>query len=286
MMLRTLALAACLLAGSMVAQAAQPVNLESHPYSSSPRLNSQAAVVVDSQTGRLVYEKNASQRQPIASITKLMTAMVVLDAGLSMDEPITITDDEVDRLKNTSSRLSVGSTLTRREMLLLALMSSENRAAASLARAYPGGKAAFIARMNQKARSIGMQQAVFHDATGLDMRNSATALDLVRMVKAAYQYPLIRQYSTTHEYMAHPSASRVLHYKNSNPLVREGEWDIGLSKTGFIEEAGRCLVMQATMGTQRLIVVLLAANGSAARVNDAKSIKTWLEAHPNTWLSG
>lgn len=286
MMLRTLALAACLLAGSMVAQAAQPVNLESHPYSSSPRLNSQAAVVVDSQTGRLVYEKNASQRQPIASITKLMTAMVVLDAGLSMDEPITITEDEVDRLKNTSSRLSVGSTLTRREMLLLALMSSENRAAASLARAYPGGKAAFIARMNQKARSIGMQQAVFHDATGLDMRNSATAMDLVRMVKAAYQYPLIRQYSTTHEYMAHPSASRVLHYKNSNPLVREGEWDIGLSKTGFIEEAGRCLVMQATMGTQRLIVVLLAANGSAARVNDAKSIKTWLEAHPNTWLSG
>lgn len=286
MMLRTLALAACLLAGSMVAQAAQPVNLQTQAYAASPRLSSQAVLVLDSQTGKPVYEKNASQQQPIASITKLMTAMVVLDAGLSLDEPITITDDEVDRLKNTSSRLSVGSTLTRREMLLLALMSSENRAAASLARTYPGGKAAFIARMNHKARSIGMRNAVFHDATGLDMRNSATALDLGRMVKAAYQYPLIRQFSTTHEYMAHPTASRVLHYKNSNPLVREGEWDIGLSKTGYIEEAGRCLVMQTTMGSQHLIVVLLAAKGSAARVNDAKSIKTWLEAHPNTWLSG
>jgi D-alanyl-D-alanine endopeptidase (penicillin-binding protein 7) len=286
MMLRTFALLGCLAASSMVAYAAQPVNLQTQALTSSPRLNSQSVAVVDSQTGKLVYEKNPLQTQPIASITKLMTAMVMLDAGLSLDEPITITEDEVDRLKNTSSRLSVGSTLTRREMLLLALMSSENRASASLARTYPGGKAAFIAKMNQKARSIGMRNAVFHDATGLDMRNSATAMDLVRMVKAAYQYPLIRQFSTTHEYIAHPSATRVLHYKNSNPLVREGEWDIGLSKTGYIEEAGRCLVMETTMGSQRLIVVLLAANGSAARVNDAKSIKTWLEAHPNSWLSG
>lgn len=286
MMLRTLTLIATLVC-SLPAIAVQPVTLQASLAGQlSPRLSSQAVAIVDSQSGQLVFEKNANQIQPIASITKLMTAMVVLDAGLPMDAPITITDDEIDRLKSTSSRLAVGSTLTRREMLLLALMSSENRAAASLARTYPGGKAAFIARMNQKARSLGMRNAVFHDATGLDMRNTASAMDLVRMVKAAYQYPQIRQFSTTHEYYAHPTATRTLHYKNSNPLVREGEWDIGLSKTGFIEEAGRCLVMQAMVGSQPLIMVLLAANGSAARVNDAKSLKNWLESHPNTWLSG
>ncbi|MFC3533736.1 serine hydrolase [Vogesella facilis] len=284
MMLRTLALLVCLAGAPLMAGAAQPVTLAA--LTESPRLSSHAVAVVDAQTGQLVYEKNANQIQPFASITKLMTAMVALDANLSLDTPITISDDEVDRLKNTSSRLAVGSTLTRREMLLLALMSSENRAAASLARTYPGGKAAFIAQMNRKARSLGMTNTVFHDATGLDMRNTSTAMDLVRMVKAAANYPLIRQFTTTAEYYARPTATRVLHYKNSNPLVREGEWDIGLSKTGYIEEAGRCLVMQATVGSQHLILVLLAANGSAARVNDAKSIKTWLESHPNTWLSG
>lgn len=284
MMLRTLAMLVCLAGAPLMAGAAQKVNLTT--LDAGPHLSSHAVAVVDAETGQLVYEKNANQIQPFASITKLMTAMVVLDANLSLDAPITITDDEIDRLKNTSSRLAVGSMLTRREMLLLALMSSENRAAASLARTYPGGKAAFIAQMNRKARSLGMHNTVFHDATGLDMRNTGTAMDLVRMVKAASTYPLIRQFTTTAEYYAHPTATRVLHYKNSNALVREGAWDIGLSKTGYIEEAGRCLVMQAAVGSQRMIMVLLAANGSAARVNDAKSIKVWLESHPNTWLSG
>ncbi|MFC3624967.1 serine hydrolase [Vogesella amnigena] len=284
MMLRTLAMLVCLAGAPLMAGAAQKVNFAT--VEAGPQLSSHAVAVVDAETGQLIYEKNANQIQPFASITKLMTAMVALDANLPLDAEITITDDEIDRLKNTSSRLAVGSTLTRREMLLLALMSSENRAAASLARTYPGGKAAFVAQMNRKARSLGMRNTIFHDATGLDMRNTGTAMDLVRMVKAASTYPLIRQFTTTAEYYAHPTATRVLHYKNSNSLVREGAWDIGLSKTGYIEEAGRCLVMQAAVGSQRMIMVLLAANGSAARVNDAKSIKTWLESHPNTWLSG
>lgn len=276
----------CLLAFSSAAiPAAQPASY--HPAEvAQPQLSSHAVAVVDSRTGQMVFEKNARQKLPMASITKLMTAMVVLDAGLPLDAPITVTDSEVDKLKNTTSRLSVGSTLSRREMLLVALMSSENRAAAALSREFPGGRAAFVERMNRKARSIGMQNAVFYDPTGLDLRNSATAMDLVRMVKAAYQYPLIRQFTTTSEFTVQPSATRVLHYKNSNPLVREGEWDIELSKTGYIQEAGRCLVMEAGVGSQQLIFVLLAANGSAARVNDARTIKNWLESHPQTWLEG
>ncbi|SCK20923.1 D-alanyl-D-alanine endopeptidase [Vogesella sp. LIG4] len=284
MMLRTLAMLICLAGAPLVADASQKVSLAA--TTSGPRLSSHSVAVVDAESGQLVYEKNANQIQPFASITKLMTAMVTLDANLPLDDSITISDDEVDRIKRTTSRLAVGSTLSRHEMLLLALMSSENRAAASLARTYPGGKAAFIAQMNRKAKSLGMHNTEFHDATGLDVRNTSTAMDLVRMVKAAYNYPLIRQFTTTAEYDAHPRGNRVLHYKNSNPLVREGVWDIALSKTGYIEEAGRCLVMQTMVGSQRMIMVLLDANGSAARVNDAKSIKTWLEAHPNTWLSG
>lgn len=284
-MLRNIILASVLAIGSNFANATQTASY--HPITADqPHLSSHSVAVVDSQSGKVLFQKNALQKLPIASITKLMTAMVILDSGLPLDVPITISDNEIDKLKNTSSRLSVGSTLTRRDMLLLALMSSENRASASLARTYPGGTEAFVAQMNRKARAIGMQQASFHDATGLDMRNSATAVDLARMVKAASQYPLIKHFSTTHEYTVQPLPGRVLHYKNSNPLVREGEWDIGLSKTGYIQEAGRCLVMQAGVGSQRLIFVMLAANGSAARVNDARNIKNWLESHPQTWLAG
>lgn len=284
-MLKNLFVSCVLALSTSAALAAQPVSY--HPAEASqPHLSSHSVAVFDGKTGQMVFEKNARQKLPIASITKLMTAMVVLDAGLPLDAPITVSDNEIDRLKNTSSRLSVGSTLTRREMLLIALMSSENRAAAVLARDFPGGKAAFVERMNHKARAIGMQNASFYDSTGLDVRNSATATDLVRMVKAANNYPLIRQFTTTTEYNVQPKAGHVLHYKNSNPLVREGIWNIELSKTGYIQEAGRCLVMEAEVGSQRLIFVLLAANGSAARVNDAVSIKNWLETHPQTWLAG
>lgn len=253
--------------------------------SSIPMLDSHAALIINSQTGETLYQKNIHQRVPIASITKLMTAMVALDSGMDLYQPVTISDAEVDRIKGTGSRLAVGSTLTRQELLLIALMSSENRAAAALARSYPGGTAAFVARMNRKALALGMRDSAFYDPTGLDVRNSATASDLARMVKAAYQaYPLIRQYSTMQQHSV-ASIDRVLHYKNSNQLVREGEWDIGLSKTGYIREAGRCLVMQATVGAQPLIFVLLDSGASAARVRDARSIRNWLEAQPGHWLT-
>ncbi|AXK39772.1 serine hydrolase [Crenobacter cavernae] len=262
------------------------VQVASQMASQAPLLSSHSVLVMNSQTGEALYQKNINQRLPIASITKLMTAMVVLDAGLDLNEAVTISDAEIDRLKNTHSRLAVGSTLTRRELLLLALMSSENRAAAALARSYPGGTAAFVARMNRKARALGMRDAAFYDATGLDLRNSATAADLALMVKAAYGYPLIRQDSTTQQHAVYSGANRLLQYKNSNALVRGGEWDIGLQKTGYIQEAGRCMVLHATVGSQPLVIVLLAANGPAARVNDAKAIRTWLEGHPGSWLAG
>ncbi|WP_293765756.1 serine hydrolase [uncultured Aquitalea sp.] len=252
-----------------------------------PRLNSHSVLVLNGVTGEPLYEKNIHQRMPIASISKLMTAMVLLDSGVSLDQEVSVSDAEIDRVKNTTSRLAVGTTLTRKEMLLLALMSSENRAAATLARtALPGGTQAFVERMNHKARSLGMTETVFYDPTGLDLRNTSTAADLARMVKAAHTYPLIRAFTTTPEHQIVSVRNRLLQYRNSNALVREGTWDISIQKTGYIQEAGRCMVMQATVGSQPLIIVLLAAGGSAARFNDARNIKTWLEAHPASWLAG
>lgn len=253
---------------------------------SAPALHSNAALVMNAQTGELIYAKNSNAVQPIASITKVMTAMVTLDGKQSLDEMITITDDDVDKVKRSGSRLAVGVTLPRREMLLLALMSSENRAASALARTYPGGTRAFVAKMNQKARSVGMRNAVFYDSTGLNSGNSATATDLARMVQAAYHYPLIRQFTTTAEQDVWVSDSRRLHYRNSNALVREGEWQIGLSKTGYIKEAGRCLVMQATVNNLPLVIVLLDGAGSQTRIQDARSIRSWLEQLPGSWLAG
>ncbi|MDH0342688.1 D-alanyl-D-alanine carboxypeptidase family protein [Chromobacterium haemolyticum] len=282
-LLASAALAMPVLAGSpsSVMVASQMADL------SVPRLNSHSVLVLNGITGEPLYQKNIHQRMPIASITKLMTAMVLLDSGASLDQEVTVSDAEIDRVKNTSSRLAVGTTLSRKEMLLLALMSSENRAAATLARtALPGGTATFVERMNRKARSLGMSETIFYDATGLDMRNTSTAADLARMVRAAHSYPLIRAFTTTEKHQIQSVSRRVLQYKNSNALVREGDWEISLQKTGYIQEAGRCMVLQATVGSQPLIIVLLAAGGSAARVNDAKSIKTWLEAHPGNWLAG
>ncbi|KUM02439.1 serine hydrolase [Chromobacterium subtsugae] len=252
-----------------------------------PRLNSHSVLVLNGSTGETLYEKNTHQRMPIASITKLMTAMVLLDSGVSLDDEVTVSDAEIDRLKHTTSRLAVGTTLSRREMLLLALMSSENRAAATLARtALPGGSAAFVQRMNHKARSLGMTETIFHDPTGLDVRNTSTAADLAKMVMAAQKYPLIREFTTTERHQILSARNRVLQYKNSNALVREGDWDIAVQKTGYIQEAGRCMVLQAVVGSQPLVIVLLDAGASSARVNDAKNIKTWLEAHPGSWLAG
>lgn len=254
---------------------------------SAPRLNSRSVLVINGSTGETLYEKNTHQRMPIASISKLMTAMVLLDSGAPLDEQVTVSNAEIDRVKHTTSRLAVGTTLSRKEMLLLALMSSENRAAATLARTtFPGGTAAFVERMNRKARSLGMTETIFHDPTGLDVRNTSTAADLAKMVKAADDYPLIREFTTTEQHQIVSARNRVLRYKNSNALVREGDWDIAVQKTGYIQEAGRCMVLQATVGSQPLIIVLLDAGASSARVHDAKNIKTWLEAHPGSWLAG
>lgn len=259
-------------------------------------LKSAAALVVDQKSGEALYAKNVDVATPIASITKLMTAMVTLDAGLSLDEEITITSDDMDRIKGTGSRLALGTRLTRGELLHLALIASENRAAAALSRAYPGGRDAFIAAMNRKAREIGMKQTHFVDGTGLDSRNRATAADLVKMVDAAYHYPLIRNISSSGSYDVSVPGQKVvrvrengkvyrvtrevqrnLAFNNTNALTRSEDWNIGVSKTGYINEAGRCLVMQASIAERKVIIVLLDSWGKFSRIGDAQRIKKWLE---------
>jgi len=245
------------------------------------KLRSAAALVLELGEGQLLYAKNTDAVMPIASITKLMTAIVVLDSGLPLDEPITIEPADVDTLKGTRSRLKVGMTLSRYELLKLALMASENRAAAALARSSPGGLQAFVPAMNQKARDLGMRDTRFLDATGLNPGNVSTAQDLAMMVNAGYQYPLIREFTTSETHRVALSGrryQRVVAFRNSNGLVRSRQWEIGLSKTGYISEAGRCLVMQATIAAKPVIIVLLDSWGKLSRVGDANRIKRWLEA--------
>jgi serine-type D-Ala-D-Ala endopeptidase (penicillin-binding protein 7) len=242
------------------------------------QLASTKALIVNQSTGEVVYAKSTNQSSPIASITKLMTAMVMLDAHLSLDEVIYIDEDDVDYLKGTRSRLSVGTGLPRGDMLQLALMASENRAASALSRNYPGGHIAFVRAMNTKAKALGMQNTHFEDATGLDSNNVSTAEDLVKMVNAAHQYPEIRLATTSpsHEVYIEGRQSAVS-FVNTNGLVREGEWQIGLSKTGFINEAGRCLVMQATIAGEPMIIVLLDSVGKLSRIGDANRVRKWVE---------
>lgn len=247
------------------------------PVGSSPGLHSHAALLLDMQNGEAVYQKNATQIVPIASITKLMTAMVMLDANLPMQEELIITDDDVDTLKGSRSRLSVGARLTRQETLLLALMSSENRAAHALGRNYPGGIPAFVAAMNRKAQELGMTNSRFLDPTGLNSGNVSTARDLAKMVAASYKYAAIREASTTSDARM-DVRGRMLEYRNTNPLVRTDGWEIGVSKTGFIREAGKCLVMQAKVNNRPMLFVLLDSEGSMTRVGDANRLKKWAEA--------
>jgi len=243
------------------------------------RLASSKALIINQNTGEVLYAKSTDVPTPIASVTKLMTAMVVLDAHQPLDEAITISDAEVDTLKGTSSRLRVGTTLARGEMLQLALMASENRAAAALGNNYPGGRAAFVAAMNAKAAVLGMTRSRFVDGTGLNSENVSTAEDLAKMVKAAYQYPEIRQVTTTAQYEVPVHGLRQpVEFHNTNILVRNSDWEIGLSKTGFINEAGRCLVMQAKIAEQPLIIVLLDSWGKFTRIGDAQRIRKWIES--------
>jgi D-alanyl-D-alanine endopeptidase (penicillin-binding protein 7) len=245
------------------------------------KLQSAVALVIDQEDGQLLYAKNTDAVMPIASITKLMTAVVVLDAKLPLDEPITITREDVDTLKGTRSRLKLGVTLPRRDLLRLALMASENRAAAALARTHPGGSAAFIQAMNQRAREFGMSDTRFVDSTGLDPDNVATAVDLAILVHAGYRYPLIREFTTQDSHRVAVDSKkrryRTVAFRNSNGLVRSGKWDIGLSKTGYISEAGRCLVMQARIAAKPVIIVLLDSWGKFTRIGDANRIKQWIE---------
>ncbi|MGL1834233.1 D-alanyl-D-alanine endopeptidase [Rhodocyclaceae bacterium SMB388] len=241
-----------------------------------PALASAAFVVASQKTGDIISERAADRALPIASITKLMTAMVVIDARQNLSEVLTVTSADIDKLKGTGSRMPVGARLTREEMLHLALMSSENRAASALARHYPGGRKAFIEAMNVKARMIGMWDTRFADSTGLDPRNVASAHDLVKLVSAASTYPLIREFSTTDERYVRVGKGS-LRYGNSNGLVREPGWEVGLSKTGFIREAGRCLVMQTWIRGEPVIMVLLNSEGRYTRTADAKRVKQWLE---------
>ena len=242
------------------------------------KLASANAVVLDAQTGKTIYAKGANEVTAIASLTKLMTAIVTLDAGLPLDELIEIDIGDLDVIKGSRSRLSMGTMLSRREMLRLALMSSENRAASSLARHYPGGVTAFVAAMNAKAAALGMSNSRFEDPTGLSPQNVSTAKDLSRLVEASAQYPLIRDYSTTpSHYVELQPTGRVLGFNNSNRLVASSTWDIQVQKTGYIREAGRCLVMLATVASKPMIIVLLDSIGKYTRLGDAERVRHWLE---------
>jgi D-alanyl-D-alanine endopeptidase (penicillin-binding protein 7) len=242
-------------------------------------LRSSVAFVVDQDTDEILFSKNPDAVLPIASITKLMTALVVIDAGQPLDEELRITRDDVDTVKGSRSRLHVGARLTRGEMLHLALMSSENRAASALGRAYPGGPRAFVAAMNAKARLLGMSDTRFADSTGLRSDNQSTAQDLARLVRAASEVPLLRELSTAQETAVAVGRAQI-QYRNSNALVRDPDWDIRLQKTGYISEAGRCVVMQAELAGRNLIMVLLDSAGAVARTTDARRLRDWLASAP------
>ena len=267
------------------ALAAQRAIEDSYDGSGVLQLASSKALVMNQTTGEIIYAKNTGLPTPIASITKLMTAMVTLDAAQSFDEIIYVSDSDVDYLKGTSSRLPVGSGLSRGDMLQLALMASENRAASAIGNHYPGGKYGFVKAMNAKAKQLGLTHTYFVDATGLDSSNVSTAEDLAKLVQAAYQYPEIRLATTSPSHEVYMQGREyAVNFNNTNGLVRGGEWQIGLSKTGFINEAGRCLVMQATIAGEPMIVVLLDSNGKLTRIGDANRVRKWMEHNMDTHI--
>jgi len=243
-----------------------------------PDLKSNVALVIDAAQGETLYAKHSDQVAPIASITKLMTAMVVLDAQSPLDEAIEIDRADVDTRKHTHSRLPVGALLTRGELLWVALMASENRAASALARTYPGGAGACLDAMNRKAKELGMLRTRFTDAAGLSGENVSSAEDLSRMVLAATGYPAIREATTSSFHSVTLSNGRVLEFHNSDGLVKNKTWNIGLSKTGYINEAGRCLVLQAEIAARQIVIVLLDSWGKYTRLGDANRIRKWMEA--------
>jgi len=250
-----------------------------HNTADSLDLKSSVALVLDQDTNEVLFSKNSQAVLPIASITKLMTAVVVTEAKLPMGEMLTVSQDDVDTEKFSRSRLKVGTQLNREEMLHLALMSSENRAAHALGRNYPGGIDAFVAAMNHKAQELGMKDTQYVEPTGLSSRNQSSARDLATLVKAAHQVQIIREFSTSPEY-AVEVGNRSTQFHTTNALVRSPSWDIGLQKTGYITEAGRCLVMQARMAGRQLIMVFLDSAGKYSRIGDAERVRRWVSELP------
>jgi D-alanyl-D-alanine endopeptidase (penicillin-binding protein 7) len=251
-----------------------------HEVSDPLDLKSSVAYVIDQDTHEVLLSKNDQAVLPIASLTKLMTGMIISQAQLPMDEPITITQEDVDTEKGSSSRLAVGSTLTRGEMLHLALMSSENRAAHALGRTFPGGMGVFVAQMNVKAMLLGMTDTKYVEPTGLSSRNQSSARDLATLVNVAHGDPLLRELSTSPGYEV-ALGRRTLQYNNTNGLVKNPTWDIGLQKTGYISEAGRCLVMQTKVAGRKLIMVFLDSAGKFSRLGDAERVRRWVETMPS-----
>ncbi|MHB8353305.1 MAG: serine hydrolase [Burkholderiales bacterium] len=243
-------------------------------------LLSSTALVIDQTTHQVVYSKNPDPIHPIASITKLMTALVVLESAQDLNEQITVTEANVDTLRYTRSHLRVGVHASRLDFLRMALIASENRAASALGHSYPGGISAFVTRMNVEAVRLGMTSTHFEDSSGLNGNNVSTAHDLAILVQAAMQYPLIHEITTTASVSVPVGfRGRPIVFRNTNPLVAKSDWDIGLSKTGFINESGQCLVMQATISGHPMVIVLLDSRGRQARIADANRVRKWLEAH-------
>lgn len=246
-----------------------------HADGDSLDLKSSVALVVDQDTNEVLFSKNPGAVLPIASITKLMTGLVVSEAKLPMDELLTVSQDDIDTEKGSHSRLAVGTQLTRGEMMHLALMSSENRAANALGRHFPGGLDAFVAAMNRKAAALGMRDTHYVEPTGLSSKNQSSAQDLAVLVREAHRVPLLRELSTSQEAQV-AVGRRVMQFRNTNGLVRNPMWEIGLQKTGYIVEAGRCVVMQAQLAGRKLIMVLLDSTGKYSRIGDAERIRKWL----------
>ncbi|NML47353.1 peptidase S11 [Ramlibacter sp. G-1-2-2] len=257
--------------------APQPVARSTVPQELAVRATS--ALVIDPESDQVLYGKNATSVQPIASLTKLMTGLVIDEAKLPMDEEITIADEDVDRLKFSSSHLPVGTRLTRNEALHLALMSSENRAAHALGRTYPGGLAAFVDAMNNKAQQLGMKNTKYVEPTGLSSANQSTARDLATLVEEAADHPVLREFSTSTGYQL-DAGKRSRHFGSTNPLVRDPLWKITLQKTGYIREAGQCLILEARMAGRKLIMVFLDSAGNLGRIKDAQAVRKWLDSRP------
>ncbi|MEW5755614.1 MAG: D-alanyl-D-alanine endopeptidase [Pseudomonadota bacterium] len=244
-----------------------------------PNLRSSSALLIDESEGVVLYEQNSDEQRPIASITKVMTAMVTLDAGLPMDERIRITNEDRDRLRGSKSRLPIGAVFTRRDLLAAALAASDNRAAAALGRTYPGGLEAMLRAMNEKARALGMNATRFSDTSGLSSKNVSTARDLAIMVDAANGYKTIKSLSTLAAFKVTNFAkgkARVIEFKNTNRLVRANSWDIHLSKTGYTSDAGNCLVMRTKIGSRPVTIVLLNSWGKMSRYGDSQRLRDWL----------